>query len=268
MEVSVMSFKKTAGILSLGLLAAALILTSTVACSSKAKEGEAGKNGEKAEPVSQEMAIKEGLNDITGQVKSALGKYFYVAQMPGFDIAAGGNFDAATLLDKDVKLKVEFNRETPSLLVAQSIDVQEDKTLRDAAKEGLGQYKNVYTAADKNAPADYFGQKGRAEFAALKISNIMKSADWEGKGKVKIRAKYIAGAEGKPGILSVLGDKDAETAKIIVDNISEYASYYLKKLRLFDKFDFYLNITDSVPANQRAKAKEVFHADVVFAGLY
>ena len=33
-------------------------------------------------------------------------------------------------------------------------------------------------------------------------------------------------------------------------------------------FDFYLNIKDSVPANQRAKAKEVFHADVVFAGLY
>ena len=61
----------------------------------------------------------------------------------------------------------------------------------------------------------------------------------------------------------------AESAKIIVDNISEYASFYLlKKLRLFDKFEFYLNIKDSVPANQRAKAKEIFHADVVFAGLY
>ena len=155
-------------------------------------------------------------------------------------------------------MKVEFNRETPSLLMAQSIEV----------KEGANQFKNVYTAADKAAPADYFSQKNRAEFAALKIANIMKSADWEGKGKVKIRAKSIAGAEGKPAILSVLGDKDAETAKIIVDSMSEYASYYLKKLRLFDKFEFYLNIKDSVPANQRAKAKEVFHADVVFAGLY
>jgi len=265
MEVSVMSFKKTAGILSLGLLTAALILTSTVACSSKAKEGAAS---EKAEPVSQEMAIKEGLNDVTGQVKSALGKYFYVAQMPGFDIAVSGNFDAATLLDKDVKLKVEFNRETPSLLLAQSIEVQEAGTLRDAAKTGLNQFKSVYTAADKNAPPDYFSQKGRSEFAALKISNITKSADWEGKGKVKVRAKFIPGAEGKPAILSVLGDKDAESAKIIVDNMSEYASYYLKKLRLFDKFDFYLNIKESVPVNQRAKSKEVFHADVVFAGLY
>ena len=253
-----MSFKKTAGILTLGLLAAALILTTTAACSSKAKEGEAAKTGEVTEPVSQEMAIKEGLNDIAGQVKSALGKYFYVAQMPGFDIAVSGNFDAATLLDKEVKMKVEFNRETPSLLMAQSIEV----------KEGANQFKNVYTAADKTAPADYFSQKNRAEFAALKIGNIMKSADWEGKGKVKIRAKYIAGAEGKPAILSVLGDKDAETAKIIVDSMSEYASYYLKKLRLFDKFEFYLNIKESVPVNQRAKAKEVFHADVVFAGLY
>lgn len=253
-----MSFKKTAGIMIVGLLVVVLILTANVACSSKAKEAEAAKAGEKAEPVSQEMNIKEGLNDIAGQVKSALGKYFYIAQMPGFDIAVSGNFDAATLQDKEVKVKVEFNRETPSLLVAQSIEV----------KEGENPFKNVYTAADKNVPPDYFPQKGRAEFAALKIANITKSADWEGKGKVKIRGKFIAGAEGKPGQISVLGDKDAETAKILVDTMSEYAGYYLKKLRLFDKFYFYLTVKESVPANQRAKAKEIFHADVSFAGLY
>jgi hypothetical protein len=268
MEVSVMSFKKTAGIMILGLLAVVLILTANVACSSKAKEGAAAQAGEKAEPVSQEMNIKEGLNDIAGQVKSALGKYFYIAQMPGFDIAVSGNFDAATLQDKEVKVKVEFSREAPSLLVAQSIEVQEATTLGQAAKEGLKPFKNVYTAADKNAPADYFPQKGRAEFAALKIAAITKSADWEGKGKVKIRGKFIAGAEGKPGQISVLGDKDAETAKIIVDTMSEYANYYLKKLRLFDKFYFYLTVKESVPAKERAKAKEIFHADVSFAGLY
>jgi len=253
-----MSFKKTAGIMILGLLAVVLILTANVACSSKAKEGAAAQAGEKAEPVSQEMNIKEGLNDIAGQVKSALGKYFYIAQMPGFDIAVSGNFDAATLQDKEVKIKVEFSRETPSLLVAQSIEV----------KEGQNPFKNVYTAADKNVPPDYFPQKGRAEFAALKIAAITKSADWEGKGKVKIRGKFIAGAEGKPGQISVLGDKDAETAKIIVDTMSEYANYYLKKLRLFDKFYFYLTVKESVPAKERAKAKEIFHADVSFAGLY
>jgi hypothetical protein len=258
MEVSVMSFKKTAGILTLGLLAAALILTSSVACSSKAKEGEAAQAGETAEPVSQEMGIKEGLNDISGTVKSALGKYFYVSQMPGFDIAVSGNFDAATLLDKEVKLKVEFNRETPSLLIAQSIEI----------KEGANQFKNVYTAADKVVPADYFTQKTRDEFPEIKIANITKSADWEGKGKVRVQAKYIAGDDKKPAVLSVLGEKDAESAKIIVDSMSEYASYYLKKLRLFEKFHFYLNVKESVPVNQRAKAKEVFHADVVFAGLY
>ena len=253
-----MSFKKTAGIMILGLLAVVLVLTANVACSSKAKEGAAAQAGEKAEPVSQEMNIKEGLNDIAGQVKSALGKYFYIAQMPGFDIAVSGNFDAATLQDKEVKVKVEFSRETPSLLVAQSIEV----------KEGQNPFKNVYTAADKNVPPDYFPQKGRAEFAALKIAAITKSADWEGKGKVKIRGKFIAGAEGKPGQISVLGDKDAETAKIIVDTMSEYANYYLKKLRLFDKFYFYLTVKESVPAKERAKAKEIFHADVSFAGLY
>ncbi len=54
----------------------------------------------------------------------------------------------------------------------------------------------------------------------------------------------------------------------MVDTMSEYAGYYLKKLRLFDKFYFYLTVKESVPANQRAKAKEIFHADVSFAGLY
>jgi hypothetical protein len=258
MEVFVMSFKKTAGIMIIGLAAVALILTANVSCSSKEKKAEAAAAGQGTEPVSQEMTIKEGLNDITGQVKSALGKYFYIAQMPGFDIAVSGNVDLPALLDKDVKVKVEFNREIPGLLIAQSIDV----------KEGGAAFKNVYTAADKNAPPDYFAQKTRAEYVVLKIANINKAADWEGKGKVKVRGKFVAGAEGKPGFISVLGEKDAEAAKIIVDSMSEYASYYLKKLRLFDKFEFYLTVKESVPANLRGKSKEVFHADVVFAGLY
>ena len=252
-----MPFKKSAGILAIGLLAVGLILTGNMACSKKAAESGTPAGGEAAASVPQEMNIKEGLNDIEGTVKSALGKYFYIVQMPGFDIAVNGNFDAASLIDKDVKVKAEFTRETPSILMAQSIEVKEGAVL-----------KNVYTSADKSIPQDYFAQKTRPEYAALKITAIAKSADWEGKGKGKVRGKFIPGAEGKPAQIAVLGDKDAEVARIIVDSSSEYASYYLKKMRIFDTFWFYITIKDSVPANQRAKAKEIFHADVLFAGLY
>jgi hypothetical protein len=50
--------------------------------------------------------------------------------------------------------------------------------------------------------------------------------------------------------------------------MTDYASYCVKKLRLFDTEWYYFNIKDSVDPKLRAKAKEVFHADVLFAGLY
>jgi hypothetical protein len=63
-------------------------------------------------------------------------------------------------------------------------------------------------------------------------------------------------------------DKGKEIGRIIVDKVSEFSQYYLKKLRLFDKFWFYLNVKDSVDKKVRAKTKELFHADVLFAGLF
>jgi len=255
-----MSFKKSIGILVVSALAIAFILTGNIACSKKAGDGAAAPvvKGEQAAPVSQEMGIKEGVNDITGTVKSALGKYFYIVQMPGFDITLSGNFDAAMLVGKDVKVKAEFHRDRPSLLVAQSIE----------AKEGTAPFAIVYTASETGYPQDFFDQKMRTEFAELKITAITKAADWEGKGKVKIPGRFIPASEKQVAAIAILDDKDKETARVIVDNMTEYTNYYLKKLRLFDKFWFYLTIKESVPANQRAKAKEIFHADIVFAGLY
>jgi hypothetical protein len=233
-----------------------LILSGSVAC----------KKAEKAAPVQpvaekETNAIKEGVNDIAGTVKSALGKYFYVGQLPGFDIATDGPVeggDASALLGKEVKVKAAYSREKFSLLVAQAIEI----------KEGETQFKSVYAKADAAAPADFFLQKDRPDFAEIKIANIAKSADWEGKGKGKAFGKIIAAADGKPTAISVIDDKGKETAKIVIDSMSDYATYCLKKLRLFDTNWFYFNIKDSVDPKLRAKAKEVFHAEVVFAGLY
>ncbi|HQH46622.1 MAG TPA: hypothetical protein PLQ86_11710, partial [Candidatus Aminicenantes bacterium] len=59
-----------------------------------------------------------------------------------------------------------------------------------------------------------------------------------------------------------------EVGKVIVDSKSTFAEFYAGKLKLFDKVWFYLNIKDSVDKALRAKSKEMFHADVVFIGLY
>ncbi|MDD8026922.1 MAG: hypothetical protein PHI34_10425 [Acidobacteriota bacterium] len=254
-----MSIKNHTGRFLVLALAAGLVVFGNFACSGKKAPAEgAAPAGEEAGPVSQEMSIKEGVNDITGTVKSGLGKYFYISQMPGFDLAAGGEFDAATLIGKDVKVKAEFKRERASLLLADAIEVKGDG----------GAYSNVFKIATPAAPEDFFDQKARAEFADLKIVNIMKAADWEGKGKAKVYGKYIPATDNAGAAISILDDKGKEAARIIVDSMNAYSNFYLKKLRLFDKFYFYLTIKESVPVNQRGKAKEVFHADVVFAGLY
>jgi len=42
----------------------------------------------------------------------------------------------------------------------------------------------------------------------------------------------------------------------------------MRKLRLFDSFWLYLDIKDTVDAKVRTRSKELFRADVIYAGLY
>lgn len=239
-------------------LAFLMIISAGTACK---KAATPAAPGEQAAPAAKEgNMILEGVNEISGTIKSAFGKYFYISELPGFDFVANGKIesgDASALLGKEVKVKAFFSRENTTFLLVQSIDL----------KEGTA-YRNVFTSAETTLPAECFSQKARAEYEELTITGITKSADWEGKGKGKARGKLLAGADGKITGISILGAGDKEIAKVVVDSITEYADYYVKKLRLFDTYWFYLNIKDSVPANARAKAKEIFHADVVFAGLY
>ncbi len=253
---------KTAAVLGLSGLAFLLIIMSGGMACKKAAQQAAPAAGTAAAPAGQEsLTINEGLNEVSGTVKSALGKYFYISQLPGFDIVAAGQVetgDASALLGKDVKVKAVFNREKSSVLVAQSIDIKESET----------QFRNVFNKTDAAVPEDFFDQKARPDYQEIKITNINKSEDWEGKGKGKVRGKFIPGAGGQGNAISILDEKDKEVGKIIVDNITEYATYCMKKLRLFDTFWFYFNIKDSVDKKLRPKNKEIFHGDIVFAGLY
>jgi hypothetical protein len=248
----------------LSVLAIIFIISGSTACK-KPEQGAVPAKPEAGQPAAAEarpeMAIQEGLNEVGGTVKSALGRYFYIAQLPGFDFILNGAVeggDPSALVGKDVRIKAVFNREKPSVLVTQSLEV----------KEGENQFKSVYSSTDTTIPEDFFAQKSRDEYPELKITNINKSEDWEGKGKGKVFGKLISEAGGQGNAISILDEKGKEVGKVIVDSITGYANYYIKKLRLFDTFWFYLNIKESVPRNLRLRNRELFHADVVFTGLY
>ncbi|MBM3293728.1 MAG: hypothetical protein FJY82_04300 [Candidatus Aminicenantes bacterium] len=231
------------------------VMMSAVGCQKKAEETAAAGAAEEAG-----LTIKEGLNEVQGIVKTALGNYFYLPQVPGFDIAVTGQIqggDVTSLIDKSVVVKALFNRQDPNLLVAQSIDV----------KEGDG-LTRVYDSNDPSSPPDHLTQAERAEYAELKITGINKSEEWEGKGKGKVYGQLIPRPNNEGRYLSILDAAGKEIGKVIVDGATNYAEYYMKKLRLFDTYYFYLTVKESVARNLRPKARELFRADIIAVGLY
>jgi hypothetical protein len=241
-------------------LVAFLVMTSAVACGKKAA-APAAPEGEIAQATEAGLAIVIGLNTVAGTVKNAKGNYFFMDEVPGFDISVTGPVeggDATALIGKPVRVKGLFNKDLPNLLVAQSIEI----------KQSEQQYKNVYTSTDASAPADFFNQKTREEYPDVVITKFDKNEEWEGKGKGKVFGTLIPAAAGQNAFISVLGADGKEIGKIIVDSESSYAAFYSEKLKLFEKNWFYLNIKESVDKKLRAKNKEMFHADIVFIGLY
>ncbi|MHB8055722.1 MAG: hypothetical protein ACYDH3_10805 [Candidatus Aminicenantales bacterium] len=241
-------------------LAAFLVLASAVACGKKAAEPAAAA-AEVAQTTEAGLAIVIGINTVAGTVKNAKGNYFYMDEVPGFDVVvtgavAGG--DTTSLIGKQVRVKGLFNKDLQNLLVAQSIEIKESET----------NYQSVYTSTDAAAPADFFNPKDRDGYPALVLTKIDKSEDWEGKGKAKVYGILIPAAAGSNAFISVLGADGKEIGKVIVDSEASIAAYYSAKLHLFEKRWFYLNIKESVDKKLRAKNKEMFHADVVFSGLY
>jgi hypothetical protein len=203
----------------------------------------------------QEKPGAAGQFEFEGTVKIGLGNYFYLPSAKGFDVVVQGTIegqDASSLVGKDIKVKGTMLQDEPSVLVADTIEV----------KEG-GQYRNIFTRTAEIALQDHLDTKERAEYQALTISRIDKADEWEGKGKVKIKGKLENG-----NLIAISDDKGKQIGKILIDSRTIYADYYIKKLRLFDEFWFYINVKDTVDARARRRSRELFHADLVFAGLY
>ena len=227
------SSKKTAIlILSLAILVA---FAGTVACQKKAETPAA--------------AAVTAVTEFEGVVRAALGRYMYLSTTQGFDIVLPG-LDAATMMGKTIKVKGNLLADHPPVFLADTV-------------ESGGQ--TVYTRSQDFKAEDFVDMKVREAVKPLAVTGIGKPEEWEGKGEAKIYGKL---QKGDVNYIVLSDDKGKDLAKIIIDSTTIYANYYVQKLRLFDKFWFYLNVKDSVDKKIRTKTKEIFHADVVGAGLY
>jgi hypothetical protein len=220
-------------ILSLALMAG---FAGTMACQKKAAET----------PAAEQMKT---VSEFEGTVRAALGRYMYLSTAQGFDIVLPG-FDAAPLMGKTIKVKGNLLPDHPPVFLADSV-------------ESGGQ--TVYTRSQDFQAEDFIEMKVRETVPTLAVTGVAKPEEWEGKGQVKI---YGTLQKGDANRIILSDDKGREMAKIVVDSISTYADYYIQKLRLFDKFWFYLTVKDSIDRRDRTRTKEIFHADVVGAGLY
>ncbi len=211
----------------------------------------------------EQAAAAPGKPQFEGVVKAGLGKYLYLPSAKGYDILVQGKVDgqdAAFLAGKEIVITGQPLQDEPSVLVADTIEL----------KEG-GAGRNVFTRTEEVQLDDYIGAAGRQAFAELKITGADKTADWEGKGKGKVYGRLVTSKspDGKESMtISIADEKGKEVGKIIVDNTTDFAKYYISKLRLFDRFWFYLNVKDTVDAKVRRRSRELFHADLALAGLY
>ncbi|MFB0566120.1 MAG: hypothetical protein ACETWK_10645 [Candidatus Aminicenantaceae bacterium] len=245
-------------IIGLSLIVILIVAAGSISCKKKAEEEATTEEG---------VVIKKGINEFEGVVKVAVGKYFYLPSAKGIDMVFPGTAesgDASTLVDKEVRVRGEFSHDRPSILVVDTVDIKEPEK----------EWKNIYTRIEEVVLDDYLDSKYRDEFKAFKNIAYNKSEGWEGTEKAKVYGKLEettvtqAGEEKSSYKIAVLNESGREIGKIIVDNLTDYALYSLKKLKLFDKYWFYFNVKETVDWRIRRRTRELFHADVVFAGLY
>lgn len=236
-------------ILGLPFLILMLVISGTISCQ-KAEEA-----------VEQEGAIlEEGKLVFEGTVKVAMGNYMFVPEAQGFDIVVQGDVstgELSSLVGKEVKGEGTFFPESPWLLIAATLDVKDES----------GTYNNVFTlAAEPSEPGDYLNFEQRNEFEALLELAYNRNEGWEGKTKAKVYGRLEQ--EGETTRIVVLNEDGDTIGRVIVDNLGDVAQYYLDKLRLFEEFWFYMDVKETVPWQTRRRSRELFHADVLFAGLF
>jgi len=217
------------------------------------KKGVEGETGEEA------AGIQEGIMPFEGTVKAVVGKYVFLPEVSGFDIVIQGNLESGTLeslIDKEVRGEGEISPDTPSILVANTLEVIGDS----------GVWANIFTRTEEPVLEDFLDLNAREEFVALADLSYDKKDIWEQNEKAKVYGSLEKNDAGDK--IVVFDEEGKEIGKVLVDNYTDFCQFYLEKLGHFDKFWFYLNVKETVDWSQRRRTREMFHADVVFAGLF
>lgn len=242
---------KTSRFLGIAVLACLIAIMGNIACQST-EEGVV--SGEESV-----LRINEGSLPFEGTVKISYGKYIYLPEAQGFDMVIQGSLssgDLSTLIDKEIRGVGEFSPDVPSILVANTIEV----------KDETGGWSIVFTKTEDFVLDDYMDLETRDGYKVIQELAYNKNEGWEGLENVKIRGQLVE-IDGINKIV-VLDEEDQEIGKILVDSISDFAQYYVKKLGLFEHFWFYVTVKDTVEWSDRRNSRDLFHADVLFAGLF
>ncbi|MBN1222752.1 MAG: hypothetical protein JXB23_05855 [Candidatus Aminicenantes bacterium] len=224
------------------------LISNSVSCQ---KSGETGEE--------ESLAVKEGIIEFGGTVKLAYSKFIYIPEASGFDIVLQGDVAGGIegLVGKMVQGQGKFSPEMPAILAADTIEVKDES----------GQWQNVFTKSGDVDYSEFIDLKSRdVVFPVLENLAYNKAEGWEGKEKAKIYGKLEKGED--KTIIVVFDDKNKQVGSIIVDGIHDFAEFYIQKLRLFDKFWFYMNVKETVDYKDRRRTRELFHAEILFAGLY
>jgi hypothetical protein len=230
------------------LIAFLLVAFGSVACQ-KTEQGEAG----------EESGIQEGIMPFEGTVKAVVGKYVFLPEASGFDIVIQGNLDSGDiggLIDKEIRGEGDISPDVPSLLVVNALEVKGD----------AGDWTNIFTRSEELVLEDFLDLSGREEFFPLADLSYDEKDIWEQNVKAKVYGKLEKNENGDK--IVVLDDEGKEVGKVMVDSYTDFCQFYLEKLGVFDNFWFYLNVKETVDWTQRRRTREMFHADVVFAGLF
>ena len=231
-------------IVGVAVLAFLVVASGYVACQ-RAEEADAGE---------EEAAVQEGVMTFEGTVRVVVGKYVFIPEARGFDVVIQG--DIETLVDKAVRGEGEISPERPSILIANTLEIKEED----------GRWRNVFTRTEDVVLEDFLDLSARGDFETLEDLSYDKKDVWEGKGSVKVFGR-LEKTNGGDAIV-VLDEEERQIGKVLVDSFTDFGNYYLKKLRLFDKFWFYVNVKETVDWTERRRTREMCHADVVFAGLF
>lgn len=231
------------------LLAFLLVAFGSVACQ-QAEQGDAGEEG---------AEMQEGIMSFEGTVKAVVGKYVFLPEASGFDIVIQGNLESGDmegLINKEVRGEGEISPDTPSILIANNLEV----------KGNAGEWTNVFTRTQEPVLEDFLDLSDREEFIVLADISYDKKDLWEENVKARVYGRLEKNDNGDK--IVVIDDEGAEVGRVLVDSYTDFSRFYLEKLAHFDKFWFYVNVKETVDWSQRRKTREMFHADVIFAGLF